>query len=75
MNTHPLYSTAREVAFQEGPCLVALSEGQPSYTDRVMETHTRVDEDDSLEVVFSSATGEGRAHTPLRLNRSNTPQR
>lgn len=32
-------------------------------------------EDDSLDVVFSADTGAGRAHTPQRLNRSNTPQR
>lgn len=33
------------------------------------------EEDDSVGIVFSANTGAGRAHTPQRLNRTNTPQR
>lgn len=33
------------------------------------------EEDDSVGLVFSADTGAGRAHTPQRLNRTNTPQR
>lgn len=33
------------------------------------------EEDDSVGIVFSADTGAGRAHTPQRLNRTNTPQR
>lgn len=33
------------------------------------------DEDDSLAPVISTDAGAGRAHTPLKQNRTNTPQR
>lgn len=57
---------------QEGPCLLASHQhgGAMKASPAV-----RYDLDDSLDVVFSADTGAGRAHTPQRANRSNTPQR
>ena len=76
-------STARDgVAFDEGPHLIARhadaynSNGKGDAAVEVL-THAREDDDvdDSVAMVFSADTGAGRAHTPQRLNRTNTPQR
>jgi hypothetical protein len=37
--------------------------------------YTPADEDDSLPTLASEASGAGRASTPLRVSRTNTPQR
>lgn len=77
-------SRARDgVAFDEGPYLIARPDDADNSSgrgDAVVEdfvAHTREDEDadDSVAMVFSADTGAGRAHTPQRLNRTNTPQR
>lgn len=71
------------VAFDEGPHLIARhddADNNGGRGDAVVEevmAHAGEDEDadDSVAMVFSADTGAGRAHTPQRLNRTNTPQR
>lgn len=72
-----LHPPTREVAFCDDPYLISSREAQDRDSPQIVERHEveRRDEDDSLEVVPSSDTGDGRAHTPQRLNRTNTPQR
>jgi hypothetical protein len=41
----------------------------------VAAVNTPADEDDSLPTLASEASGAGRASTPLRVSRTNTPQR
>lgn len=71
------HASPREVSFCDDPSLVSSREAQDNDPPRNVERHEveRRDEDDSLEVVPSSDTGDGRAQTPQRLNRTNTPQR
>ncbi|CAM9250005.1 unnamed protein product, partial [Laminaria digitata] len=80
-------SPARDgVAFdEEGPHLIVRhdddDDDNSGRADAVVEevvVHAGKEEedaDDSVAMVFSADTGAGRAHTPQRLNRTNTPQR
>lgn len=74
-------SPARDgVAFDEGPYLIKRhGDGDDNSGAVVEEVVARAgeeeEEDDSVAMVFSADTGAGRAHTPQRLNRTNTPQR
>lgn len=69
------------VAFDEGPHLIERHghDDDNSSGAVVEEVVARAggqeEEDDSVAMVFSADTGAGRAHTPQRLNRTNTPQR
>lgn len=72
-----------ETPFAEGPFLVGrhYSSSITAQLDQdlgsssVVGVQGREDEDDSVAMVFSADTGAGRAHTPQRMNRTNTPQR
>ena len=71
------------VAFDEGPYLIARHDdadnssgrGDAVFEEVVAHAGEDEDADDSVAMVFSADTGAGRAHTPQRLNRTNTPQR
>lgn len=78
------------VSFDDGPLLVAQRQSSKVLCSSgaqirdatgtapgvdVVGPHDHEDEDDSVAIVFSGDTGAGRAHTPQRLNRTNTPQR
>lgn len=71
---------ARGVSFDNGPILLASRddpdriEGPVAIIGEVGPTEA-YDADDSLEMIASHDTGSGRAHTPLRSNRTHTPQR